>query len=524
MSALLIVLGAVFTTVSCKKDKDGDVTDLSGIEVHDEKNTIAIDTAKFDAFFSKYPKYKEFRPEIKELYRKHRHYVWHDKDGVIEFAQVLYNEANQLDEEGVEKTIPYKNDISSIFYSRNKKKPTINEELLISSMYFYFTKKKYEGLDKNASKQTGWFLPREKTSYVSYLDTLMRDPGLIQKDESEFFSQYYKLKKGLKKYRDIEKKGGWGTITLDKGVKSLKPGDSASAIAQVRTRLYKEGYLKNDNKKNIYDDELLEAVNNYDRRNNKNIDSLITPGMIKELNVPVAERIKTISVNMERCRWITPSLDKAEEYIAVNIPSYRLQYFQDGEPELTSRVVVGKELNKTVVFSGNMSYLAFSPYWNVPESILEKEIRPKLAENPNYLAEHNMEWVEGAERVRQKPGGSNALGLVKFIFPNSNNIYLHDTPSKSLFNKEDRAFSHGCVRVQKARDLAVAITKKHGGWSERKVDEAMHADSENIFSLKKKIPVYISYFTAWADDDGNVGFYDDIYNRDNRLASLLYRS
>lgn len=519
---LAAFIGSIFATVSCKKNSDDEDKELSNVKVHDEKHAMPIDTTQFAAFFKKYPKYKDFKSEINELYKKHPHFVWHDKDGVIEFAQVLYNEANQLDDEGLKVDIPYRKDVSRIFYNSNNNKAKINEELLISGMYFYYTKKKYEGLDKSASKKTGWYLPRDKTSYVAYLDTLMRDPNLLRKDKSEFFSQYYNLKKGLRKYRAINEKGGWGTINLGNNVKSLKPGDSSDVISQIRKRLFLEGYLKTNKGSKVYDDELVKAVNTYYKRQNMKPDSLITQSLVKELNVPVSERIKTISVNMERCRWITPKMDTTKEYIAVNIPSFTLKYYRDSEPPLTSKVVVGKELNKTVVFSGNMSYLAFSPYWNVPKSILEDEIKPKLKDNPNYLEERNMEWVD--ERVRQKPGGSNALGLVKFIFPNSNNIYLHDTPSKSLFNKEERAFSHGCVRVEKARELAIAITKEHGGWSADKVDEAMHADSENIFSLDKKIPVYIAYFTSWADEDGNVAFFEDIYNRDNRLSNLLYTS
>lgn len=196
------------------------------------------------------------------------------------------------------------------------------------------------------------------------------------------------------------------------------------------------------------------------------MDNLITPDLIKHLNVPVQERIKAIVVNMERCRWISTDLTKGGEYIAVNIPSYRMRYFKDNKMRLESNVVVGKEMNKTIVFSGQMSYLVFSPYWNIPKSIIEKEIKPGMAKDKNYLANHNMEWNNG--RVRQKPGNKNSLGLVKFMFPNSNNIYLHDSPAKSLFNKENRAFSHGCVRVQKARDLAVAILEDDKNWTPQK--------------------------------------------------------
>ncbi|GGB81450.1 peptidoglycan-binding protein [Flavobacterium suaedae] len=523
LSIILLCGLLAIATSSCKKDKS-DPENLTSEDVHNhDGETIPLDSTAIDPFFEKYAKFKEFEPQVKELYKKHDyHYIWHDKKGIIEFAGVLFNRSTQLDEEGLPSELPYQQEFNNLFYSMDSNKPDITSELLISSMYFYFTKNVYEGVDPEKSKETGWYLPREKVSYVAYLDTLMRDPKLITKDQKEFYSQYYNLKKGLQKYRKIKRTGGWGTITLNEDAKSLKPGDTATAIAQVRTRLYKEGYLKKDSGKKIYDDDLIEAVNTYDKRHNYNIDSLITPKLVKELNIPVEERIKTISVNMERCRWITPKVDTYSEYIAVNIPSFRLHYFQDGKRELTSRVVVGKKLNKTVVFSGEMSYIAFSPYWNVPQSILKNEILPGLEKNPNYLVDRNMEWV--GDRVRQKPGGRNSLGLVKFMFPNSNNIYLHDTPSKSLFNREERAFSHGCVRVEKARELAIAITKKHGDWSEEKVDKAMHSKSENIFTIEDKIPVYIAYFTAWADEEGNVAFYDDVYNKDGRLAKLLYKS
>ena len=244
------------------------------------------------------------------------------------------------------------------------------------------------------------------------------------------------------------------------------------------------------------------------------------PEHIKEMNVPVAERIKTIIVNMERCRWISNDINKAEELIFVNIPAYQMTYFKKGKPALVSNVVVGKVLNKTVVFSAPMRYIVFSPYWNVPTNILKKELLPEIEKNPNYLAEHNMEWDKG--NVRQKPGPDNSLGKVKFLFPNSNAIYLHDTPAKSLFGNEDRSLSHGCVRVAKATELANLILKDDENWNPSKIEEAMNSNVEFKYTLKDKIPVYIGYFTAWVDNGGSIRFYDDIYKRDERLASLLF--
>src|SRR5690606_34507668 len=207
--------------------------------------------------------------------------------------------------------------------------------------------------------------------------------------------------------------------------------------------------------------------NRFKQRHGLHPDSVISKDMIVQLQVPVADRIRQIMVNLERQRWI-PVDASTDELILVNIPEYRLHYFQGGKHVWQCDVVVGAVMNKTVVFSGNMQYVVFSPYWNIPQSIINKEIKPGMARNRNYLARHNMEWNGG--KVRQKPGPKNSLGLVKFLFPNSNNIYLHDTPSKSLFSRQDRAFSHGCIRVSQPRELAIRVLAQDSTWTPEKID------------------------------------------------------
>ncbi|WP_298151861.1 L,D-transpeptidase family protein [Flavobacterium sp.] len=492
---------------SCKKKFDVD--------------KLSIDETKSETFYERFPEFAPFEEEMNELYEKHQnHFIWYDNDGRVDFAEVLFNRANQIKAEGIASNLPYRNRIGEIFDLDEKKKPETDNDMLISAMYFFYTKNVLEGLDPDKSKQTGWYLPREKSSYVDYLDQLIKDPDLIKKDESEMIGQYYNLRKGLQRYREIEKKGGWGIITWPSGKKSLKPGDNDPAIAQIRRRLAAVGDLSTDSKSTVFDGELKSALAKFQQRNGQTPANAVTPELVKEMNVSVADRIKTVVVNMERCRWIDPDILDSKELVAVNIPSYRLVYFRDGKPALESNVVVGKELNKTVVFSGKMSYLVFSPYWNIPPSIIKKEIKPGIDADAGYLEKHNMEWNNG--QVRQKPGENNSLGLVKFMFPNTNNIYLHDTPAKSLFGRDERALSHGCVRVEKARDLAIKILDNDKNWSPEKIDEAMHAGKERQYALKRKIPVYIAYFTARADENGNISFYNDIYQRDNRLAHLLY--
>jgi murein L,D-transpeptidase YcbB/YkuD len=285
--------------------------------------------------------------------------------------------------------------------------------------------------------------------------------------------------------------------------------------------LFVLGGLKTDSKSNVYDNAMADAVIEYKKSMGLVATNRISAKMLKTMNVSLADRIKTIMVNMERCRWIPSDITKGKEYIVINIPSYQLTYFKSGKPALRSNVVVGKIMNQTVVFSGMMKFIVFSPYWNVPKSILEKEIKPAIEKNKDYLEQHNMEWNNG--QVRQKPGPKNSLGLVKFLFPNSNNIYLHDSPAKSLFDRSSRAFSHGCIRVAKPAELAKMILEDDKNWTPEKIDEAMQSGTESWYTLKNKIPVYIGYFTAWVDDEDVIHFYDDVYKRDGRLEELIFK-
>jgi murein L,D-transpeptidase YcbB/YkuD len=278
------------------------------------------------------------------------------------------------------------------------------------------------------------------------------------------------------------------------------------------------GYLDKTDTSRNYDGLLIPAVNRYKKSVGLKQDSIITNEMLTELMVPVKKRIEQIMVNLERFRWM-PNHEKSDEFIFVNIPGYRLRYFEKGKQVWDCNVVVGKTMNKTVIFSGMMQYVVLSPYWYVPQSIIQKEVVPGMKRNPNYLASHNMEWNGG--NVRQKPGPSNSLGRVKFIFPNSNNIYLHDTPSKNLFNEDNRAFSHGCVRVGQPRDLAYRILRHETNWPRSKIDEAMAGTTEKTVTLTKKIPVIIAYFTAFVETDGDINFRKDVYARDAKLLKLI---
>ena len=238
---------------------------------------------------------------------------------------------------------------------------------------------------------------------------------------------------------------------------------------------------------------------------------------------------------MERLRWM-PKMDWDQEMVLVNIANYQLDYMKKQDTAFTAKVIVGKEYNESPTFTAPMSYIVFSPYWNIPESITNDEIIPSVKKNPNYLSQKNMEVVDGngavvkasqvnlaketGYRVRQKPGGDNSLGLVKFMFPNDYNIYIHDTPARSLFERETRALSHGCIRIQNPDQFA-KILLNDNSWDDEKIQAAMHQETEEVVKLEREIPVVLVYMTFWADKDGKANFRSDVYERDQALLKAL---
>jgi murein L,D-transpeptidase YcbB/YkuD len=238
------------------------------------------------------------------------------------------------------------------------------------------------------------------------------------------------------------------------------------------------------------------------------------------MNISVEERIKQIMVNMERCRWLPIKTDK--EYVLVNIPAFSLQVMSEDSLIFECEAIVGKETNKTAIFKGLMKHIVFNPYWNIPDQIAEKEIIPAIARNKDYLKENHMEWYEG--RLRQVPGPDNALGAIKFVFPNPFDIFLHDTPAKGLFKEQKRAFSHGCIRISAPLQLAAYLLSGQKGWSSQKMNEILSRSKEYYVKLEREVPVYILYLTAFVDPEGKLNFREDIYQKDASLARMLIKN
>jgi murein L,D-transpeptidase YcbB/YkuD len=285
----------------------------------------------------------------------------------------------------------------------------------------------------------------------------------------------------------------------------------------MRVRLFKTNDLPALSNNPVFDDTLEAAVMKFQHRHGLTEDGIAGKSVIEAMNVQVENRIEQIVVNMERCRWLPVHLK--DDYFVINIPEFRFHAYRNDTLLWSMKVVVGKTIHETAIFTGTMKYVVFAPYWNIPESILKNEIMPAVRRNRNYLLNNHMEW--SGKSLRQKPGPWNALGRVKFLFPNSHNIYLHDTPSKDLFLRDQRTFSHGCIRVEQPKKLAQYVLQNQPEWTEERIDEAMNESKELSVTLKKTFPVFIAYFTAWVDTQGNINFRKDIYKKDERLINMI---
>ncbi len=307
---------------------------------------------------------------------------------------------------------------------------------------------------------------------------------------------------------------------------TLHPGESNAEMPALRKLLTALGDLRANAHPpahpHVYDPALVQAVKRFQRRHGLDPDGVIGKGTLRALQVPLSERVVQIALAMERLRWLPYQF--GDRFIIVNIPEFHLSAYessQDG-PQLVTEVVVGDSVreHETPIMSADMRYVVFRPYWNVPRSIVSKEILPKLEHDPAYLSRQNMETVNG--RIRQRPGASNALGLVKFMLPNAYNVYLHDTPKKALFARSRRDFSHGCIRVANPVGLAEFVLKGADSWNRQRIEEAMREGRDNRHvELPVPVPVYLFYSTVIVAEDGQIHFFEDIYGHDETLKIAL---
>lgn len=481
--------------------------------------------------------------------------LWIDEDSVSSFSKELFRQIRQdktldTDSKLYQDTIRLEEKAQDIYSSNGTVSQKVDLEFKISQLYKgYADYTLYGSINWGAFQArlynlkaqgiyAGWVTYRPGFGPLSLLETAAMSGSL-----SELFAQaepkeyhYKALQASLIKYLEMQKSGGWPIIAF-KGV--LKPGESHDIVPLLRERLRITGdYGRcNSREETRYDSCLQEAIVHFQKRHGLEDEGIIGPKTMEALNVPIEKRIEQIRLNLDRIKWLHER--NAKRHIIINIPAFTLFFEEDNALRLQMEVITGTRKNPTPVFSNTVRTIVLNPHWNVPKSIIQKEMIPKIFKDPHAMAKEKIEiytgWGEDAQKVSagsvnwgkyrysktvpyrfaQTPGYHNALGKVKFLFPNQFSVYMHDTPTKNLFERNVRAFSHGCIRLSKPIELLETFSTFNDTIDFEKAQERLKGSRKEFLSLTEKVPVDVVYLTAYVDYDGVLQFRDDIYGYDH---------
>lgn len=417
-----------------------------------------------------------------------------------------------------------------------------DREVLLTDAFVRLAYHLHFGKADPRTLQQGWNFARTLAGAdpASTLETLMTapDPGAALESVAPRLPAYRDLRRGLAQLRVAERGGGWPRV--DDGAK-LERGSSGPRVQQLRERLRASGDFTEDAGDAPFDAALEDALRRFQRRHGLEADGVAGRATIAALNVPVGARIDQVRANLERLRWVAREL--AGDYLLVDIAGFAAQLWLDDTLAWRSRVVVGRPFRTTPEFRAPMKYLVLNPEWNVPPTILREDVLPKAVRDPGYLRRHNMrivdragrvvdpatiDWAQVRERPRdfghqivEAPGPDNPLGSIKFMFPNEHSVYLHDTPSRALFERTVRAFSSGCIRIERPIELAVLLIDDAQRWSEQQLREAIATGRTQTLPVRRTVPVLLLYFTASSGSDGELQFRPDLYRRDSPIIRAL---
>ena len=472
--------------------------------------------------------------------------AWTDREGFLPQGEVLAAAFNDAGTDGLD-PVHYRGAAIEALMNRvlveNEEGLPVgdhlgNLDILLTEAFMRYATEVVSGTVHPDSAGLPWLIPRQDSTDSALLSGLLERPDLAQAlEELRPSVPYYDhLRAALPRYQSIADQGGWPAVSDGE---SLEVGSSGQRVLELRGRLAAEAdpveaaLVAGAPDPALYDSTLTEAVTHFQERHGIDADGRVGAETLRELNVPVEERLLAIKLNLDRWRWLPREL--GDRYVLVNVAGYELAVMEQHQPVLRMNVVVGKEGWTTPFFQDTLEHIVVNPYWNVPPSIVERDLVPAVARDPGYLARNGYEVLNSSGRrvdpyavnvasdaytIRQRPGGSNALGEVKFVFPNSMNIYLHDTPARHLFKLSRRAFSSGCIRVEKPKELAEYLLRTATTLPSGTYDSLRAKKSEQWVKLEQKIPIYILYFTAWADGEGGVRFYPDVYRRDSAMLPL----
>jgi L,D-transpeptidase YcbB len=491
-------------------------------------NNVFFDSTAMEAFMKEKKMEANEARRLRSFYNARNYqFAWFTPTGVTEQTRLFWNQYEQAVDEGKDSTLidkTFAKKINSIL-NEDDSTPDVNSnsvkqaEWLLTRYFIRYINTAYQkGFVKR--KELEKFIPIKKQDALQLADSILNKKHSDDKYYDQVNESYARLKKQLKKFVAFAKTNNWQLIETP--AKPLTKGASSPIIMQVKKRMnILSGYDAADTTA-TYTQPLEDAVKTYQATHGLTSDGKINKALAGSLNTPVKTIIAQILLNMDRMRWM-PQEAKGS-MIVVNIPEYVLHVIEGKQKVFDMDVVVGKQGHNTVMFSGNLNEVVFAPYWNVPESIVKKEILPSIQKKPGYLQQQNMEVVQDGPtpEIRQLPGEKNSLGKVKFLFPNSHDIYFHDTPVKSLFNKSQRAYSHGCIRLSDPMKMAKYLLQNDAEWTDETIAAAMNSDTEKRVRVKKTVPVLIMYYTAWVDDNGVLNIRDDIYGHDKELMRKMF--
>jgi murein L,D-transpeptidase YcbB/YkuD len=477
-----------------------------------------MDSSTLESFIKQQKLSDSISDDMRVFYNaRNFQFAWFSGDGLTEQTftfRSLYDYSSDNDKK---KVLDFKLDNLMLNDSLRSLRATRNitkTELLFTWRFIQYLWNNYPN-KKVRNNLLVKFVPSQKQ------ETIARAEAILQDDRSGSNAAYTSMKKELEKYLDIARNGAWPTIPPSK--KKYKVGKTDSLIIIIKKRLQVTGQFLEKDTSPVYTPELETAIKRCQSSFGLTSDGVINTSLIQELNKPVLSRLQQLMINMERMRW-QPE-EPGGRMIIVNIPEFMLHVWRGKSKEFDMEVIVGKEGNSTIMFSGMLEQVVFNPYWNIPESIVRNEILPAMEEDPEYLLKNDMEITDEVDSlpvIRQLPGDKNQLGKIKFLFPNSFDIYFHDTPNKGLFKKTQRAYSHGCIRLANAQKLATYLLEDNPEWTSEKIQEAMNSGEEKFVKIKDPIPVLINYYTAWVDEHDELQFRKDIYGHDKKTARKLF--
>ena len=366
----------------------------SSVTLSNAFNDLFLDSTKLQSFIDKHPEYISYQKQYFDFYKQRNYeYAWFDTSGIGEQASNFMNLLNTTIIESNDSSL-YNKKLTTLYSgfvndsAKHLKVSPLQTELYLTGQFFAYASKAYNNKSVSATA-LGWFIPKKKFDFTKLLDSLIVAKGRGEDNYLPLNKQYKLLQEELAKYYNIQKNNSWNRIAEPK--KSYKPGESSTAIAEIKQRLFLLGDLQQRDTTKLYDDALANAVKSFQRRMALQETGIIDKAAITKMNYPITETIKEILVNLERVRWMPP--ESHFNYISINIPEYKLYVYDKGQLQFDMNVIVGKEGTGTVIFTGDLKYIVFSPYWNVPSSIVEKEIVPAMDSDPYYLEEQNMEFM-----------------------------------------------------------------------------------------------------------------------------------